>query len=271
MFGMDIRAQWLASLLALWLLADLAGLPVAAQAQRGPPGGRPGGRQREPQSDRRRDTRQYATGGASIFEQPPHGGQVVSHLPYIFEVVFQPRSTHVFVYSSLQQPLPAEGIRGEVLMQPHYAPQSMRFLLTPVPPAPGAVEQNHLSCAVDVSQVPDGQMTVTFRLDNLPDRAQPQVAFIRAFALSKQLPQVIIAPVTEGDREAMTRQKTCPVEGAKLGSLGIPVKLLLNDQTLFVCSQDCVAKVQERPLLYVPAPPVARGGVAQADRAATQR
>ena len=39
---------------------------------------------------------------------------------------------------------------------------------------------------------------------------------------------------------------------AGLGSLGLPVKLLLDDQPLFVCCQGCVVKVREKPLLYLP-------------------
>jgi hypothetical protein len=243
------------TLALIWCVVALGWLNGEAQAQRGQFGpSKRGGRSRNDQVDRQPKGESYATGGASIFERPPHGGQVISQLPYIFEVVYQPRETHLFLYDSLQQPLAAEGVQAEVLMQPHYAQQSLRFPLRFVAPAPGSPEQNHVSTAVDVSHVPDEQMTVTFRLDGLPDRQRPRVAFTHLFALTKPLPQVVVVPVTEADREAIERQQICPVEGAKLGSNGVPVKVLLNDQPLYLCCQGCVAKVRERPLLYVPRP-----------------
>lgn len=237
----------------------IAGLQAQASAQRGMPGGgRRGGRGKTDQADRRPTGAQYATGGVSIFDQPPHGGLVVSKLPYIFEIVFQPRETHVFLYDSLQQPLAAETVQGEVLMQPHYAQQSIHLPLRFVPPPAGITEANHMSTVVDVSHVPDGQMTVTFKLDNLPDRQQRQVTFTQIFALTRTLPEVVVAPATEADRVGIERQQVCPVEGAKLGSLGVPAKVLLNGQALYLCCQGCVAKVRERPLLYLPSAPAAR-------------
>ncbi len=244
-----------ARLVLIWCVVAWGWLSGEAQAQRGQFGpSKHGGRPRNDQLDRGPKGQPSATGGVSIFERPPHGGQMISQLPYIFEVVYQPRETHLFLYDSLQQPLAAEGVQAEVLMQPHYAQQSLRFPLRFAAPDAGSPEQNHVSTAVDVSHVPDGQMTVTFRLDSLPDRQQPRVTFTHLFVLTKPLPQVIVVSVTEADREAIERQQSCPVEGAKLGSNGVPVKVLLNDQPLYLCCQGCVAKLRERPLLYLPRP-----------------
>lgn len=255
MIANGARMSRSAALTMIWCVVTMAWCTAEAQAQRGQFGpAKRGGRPGKDQVERRAKGDSYATSGVSIFERPPHGGQVISQLPYIFEVVYQPRETHLFLYDSLQQPLTAEGVQAEILMQPHYAQQSLRFPLRFVAPAPGTPEPNHLSTAVDVSHVPDGQMTVTFRLDGLPDHQQPRVAFTHLFALTRPLPQVVVVPVTEADRGGIERQQTCPVEGAKLGSNGVPVKVLLNDQPLYLCCQGCVAKVRERPLLYVPRP-----------------
>jgi hypothetical protein len=52
-----------------------------------------------------------------------------------------------------------------------------------------------------------------------------------AAALAKLAPQ---------DRKLAERQKECPVnEGSLLGSMGVPVKLTLAGDTVFLCCQGC--------------------------------
>lgn len=46
-------------------------------------------------------------------------------------------------------------------------------------------------------------------------------------------------------------QKTCPVTGAELGSMGPPVPVTVGGQTIYVCCQGCVAKVQRNPDTYL--------------------
>jgi YHS domain-containing protein len=183
---------------------------------------------------------------------------VTVQLPYFFEVVYQPRETHVYVYRPLQEPLPAQDVRGEVAMQPHYTREAFRFPLRFVPPSAEAPEENHLVAAADVSQVPDGEMTVTLTLDNLPLREEPQVTFRQTFALTRPPPRVTVAPLTEADWQGVDRQQVCPVTGARLGSMGTPLKLLLNDQAVYLCCEGCVAKVRENPLAYFRRPAAAR-------------
>ena len=42
-------------------------------------------------------------------------------------------------------------------------------------------------------------------------------------------------------------QKTCPVTGEELGSMGRPVPVTLKGQTVYVCCRGCVAKAQADP------------------------
>lgn len=46
-------------------------------------------------------------------------------------------------------------------------------------------------------------------------------------------------------------QKTCPVTGAVLGSMGPAVPVNAGGMTIYVCCQACVAKVQGDPATYV--------------------
>jgi membrane fusion protein, copper/silver efflux system len=50
------------------------------------------------------------------------------------------------------------------------------------------------------------------------------------------------------DRAVAAAQKFCPVlEGSRLGSMGVPVKLVLDGQPVFVCCKGCVAEAQGDP------------------------
>ncbi len=42
-------------------------------------------------------------------------------------------------------------------------------------------------------------------------------------------------------------QKTCPVTGEELGSMGRPVPVTLKGQTVYVCCRGCAAKAQADP------------------------
>ena len=85
-------------------------------------------------------------------------------------------------------------------------------------------------------------------------------------------------------------QKVCPVTGAKLGSMGpvIPVETSIGAKqpsllgkmfgrkptpgvAIYVCCQDCVAKVKNDPVTYVVSVIAERGGYSTAEAAARSR
>ncbi len=193
------------------------------------------------------------TAGVSIEEGPPHGGQVSTDFLYFFEVVYQPNQTHVYVYGPAQEPLLSGNVRGEVLMRPHYLEQTFRFPLRFDALPSSSADQNHLATNVDVSRVRDGDMTVTFRFENLPLRPQPKATVTQTFALTRRPPQVVVVTLNEDDAVGLQRQKVCPVTKAPLGSMGTPIKVLITDQPLYLCCRGCVNKVEERPEAYLPA------------------
>ena len=49
------------------------------------------------------------------------------------------------------------------------------------------------------------------------------------------------------DRTLATAQKYCPILESKLGSMGVPVKVMLDGQPVFVCCKHCVSKAQDNP------------------------
>ncbi|HEY4761373.1 MAG TPA: hypothetical protein VIH42_12400, partial [Thermoguttaceae bacterium] len=56
-----------------------------------------------------------------------------------------------------------------------------------------------------------------------------------------------IEQLPEADRPMALAQRICPVTGATLGSMGVPVKITLRGQTVFLCCKGCVGKAKRNP------------------------
>jgi hypothetical protein len=56
-----------------------------------------------------------------------------------------------------------------------------------------------------------------------------------------------IARLPEADRKLALAQRICPVTGALLGSMGVPVKITLRGQTVFLCCKGCLGKAKRNP------------------------
>lgn len=50
---------------------------------------------------------------------------------------------------------------------------------------------------------------------------------------------------------ANARQATCPVTGARLGSMGDPVPVEVDGRTVYVCCAECVEMLRENPEKYL--------------------
>ena len=48
-----------------------------------------------------------------------------------------------------------------------------------------------------------------------------------------------LAKLSDEDRKLANEQKSCPITGEPLGSMGVPIKLTLKDQTVFLCCASC--------------------------------
>ena len=56
-----------------------------------------------------------------------------------------------------------------------------------------------------------------------------------------------IEQLPETDRKLARAQRICPVTGSALGSMGVPVKITLRGQTVFLCCKGCVGKAKRSP------------------------
>lgn len=60
-----------------------------------------------------------------------------------------------------------------------------------------------------------------------------------------------LAELTPEDRSLAEKQRICPVSGELLGSLGTPLKVEVLGQQVFLCCEDCKAKLLEKPDEYL--------------------
>ncbi len=56
-----------------------------------------------------------------------------------------------------------------------------------------------------------------------------------------------IKQLPEADRKLAIAQGVCPITGARLGAMGVPVKITLRGRTVFLCCQGCVGKAEKNP------------------------
>jgi hypothetical protein len=57
--------------------------------------------------------------------------------------------------------------------------------------------------------------------------------------------------LAEADRSRALWQKTCPVTGKALGSMGVPPKLTVRGQDVFLCCDGCAGAIESAPEKYL--------------------
>ena len=164
---------------------------------------------------------------------PHHGGQITATKNYCFEVVYQPRETRIYLYDHDQKHLSMRGANGKAVMHVRGNAQACEFAAQ-YRAAQNAIDHDYLSVLADVSRIRDGDMEVTFVLNNLRHPAESAVSFTQTFAMSKTNSGVSVVPLTDADRPGIARQAVCPVMDTKLGSHGTPIKLMVGDQPVYV-------------------------------------
>ncbi|NQT12351.1 MAG: hypothetical protein HQ582_06370 [Planctomycetes bacterium] len=60
-----------------------------------------------------------------------------------------------------------------------------------------------------------------------------------------------LAELSDEDRALAVKQKTCPVSGELLGSMGAPIKVTVKDREVFLCCAGCKGAITEDPDKYL--------------------
>jgi len=78
-----------------------------------------------------------------------------------------------------------------------------------------------------------------------PTRPKPEPRVAPAAPTADELKNIEQLP--EADRKLALAQRICPVLEAPLGSMGVPVKITLRGQTVFLCCKGCMGKAKRSP------------------------
>ncbi len=60
-----------------------------------------------------------------------------------------------------------------------------------------------------------------------------------------------LAKLADADRVSAEKQEMCPVTGDHLGSMGVPIKLTLKGQDVWICCKGCKDAVEKNPEKYL--------------------
>ena len=178
----------------------------------------------------------------------PHDGQLTVRKTLVFEVVYLPKEIRVYVYGPYPKPRSARGIEGAIALQPPRDDKHVtRVALKYVAPPTGGHEQDYLSASIDMRGAKDGSLMAAIKLEKLPLAKPSQVEFGQTVVMSHPKPRVVVVELDKSDADGIARQKVCPVTGAELGSMGDPIKVLVDGKPLYLCCRGCLGKVERDP------------------------
>ena len=71
-------------------------------------------------------------------------------------------------------------------------------------------------------------------------------------AVAAEGPALTTSRATRADQPAIDAQKTCPVSGKGLGSMGGPLKVTRGKSSIFLCCQACLRTIRANPDKFLP-------------------
>jgi len=133
---------------------------------------------------------------------PLHGGKVAMTKEYHFEAVFAKDGLKFHPRTHDDRPIDASRLTGTATFYHPNSPQPwFGQKLTPVPSGPGQVSTS-LQASRDLSAVPAAGARVSFKVDGLPDAAEPTATFEVPFALAASR-EIVVSQATKADEKAV--------------------------------------------------------------------
>jgi len=184
----------------------------------------------------------------------PHAGDYVSSERNYYEIVYMPLQTRIYVYNKKFNPVSAREVHAQMTLRLPAEAVDRTAPFQFVPQGDRAAEQDYLAANFDIRALEDREACITIQVSGAKGAAGE--TFTPYYDHFKIRPYLAQALLTEADRDAIARQRTCPVTGAVLGSRGPVVKLYVAEFPLYVSGTDCIAAVNQAPQKFVPqAPP----------------
>ncbi len=160
----------------------------------------------------------------------PNGGTLQQVGNYRVETVVQPRGVVCILYDAQGKLVPASTATGNVRLSIGENPKTYDFALAPL-------QNGAIGAGIDLSKVVGHPLHMDVTIEGI-DSTPLQ------FHTMAQLSGV-------SDALLISLQKTCPVTGKPLGSMGAPPKIQVGGKPLFVCCAGCSAKVRANPQPYL--------------------
>lgn len=175
-----------------------------------------------------------------------HGGKVTMTKEYHFEVVFAKDGLKVFPRTHEDEAIDASRLTGTATF---YHPNSPKpwFVrkLTASDASPGQAAIS-IGTRINLSKVPATGAKVEFRVEHLPEAAEPTAKFTVPFAFASQ-GEIVVAKATKADEKAIAALKVCPVSKEDLDSMGGPLKVTRGDKSIFICCKGCLKEIRANP------------------------
>ena len=170
--------------------------------------------------------------------QGPHGGTLRQTAGLQIETVADVGGLKLFVYDRAGKPALPTQARGVASLQVRGGAKRYRYDLLPD-------GQGALMAPVNLSNIAGHQIEVDFQLVGLTTVGTDRITFSEVTTVPASSQQVAAT--------AIARQKVCPVSGKPLGSMGSPVAVDANGDTVYVCCAGCVAAVKANTAKYAAA------------------
>lgn len=189
------------------------------------------------------------------------GGTLQTVGEFQVEAVAQAKGLIFFVYDSGGQVVKSPTASGRVTMRIDDYDKTYEFKLL-------VLKNQALGVAVDLSKVTERSLHLDVELEGY---GAGRLAFHTMAKHTNALSDTMLIGL----------QKSCPVTGQPLGSMGAPPKVMLGDKPLFVCCAGCTAKLKADAETYLKkyytavgktiAPGVAESTLADAEAIAAQK
>lgn len=164
-------------------------------------------------------------------EKGHNGGTLQTVGTLQIETVLKDKGIVFFVLGSDGQMVKAPDAVGSLKLKIGDKPKEYNVKLQ-------ALKNQGIGAAVDLSKLKGQTLHMDVVLRSLGDTP------IEFHAMGKLADSV-------SDAMLISLQKTCPVTGKDLGSMGKPPKIMVGGKPLFVCCPPCSAKVKAKPYEYL--------------------
>lgn len=164
-----------------------------------------------------------------------HGGTLRTVDQLQVETIVSESGIQVYLVGKDGAPVATGGSRGVAAVRVEAGSKRYRYNLLPD-------EQGGLTARVNLSKVAGSPLTIEIQLVGVSKTSGQPISYKETAVVPRNALQLAAA--------AIASQKTCPVSGKPLGSMGDPVAVGVGDQRVFVCCAGCVAAVKSNPSKY---------------------